>query len=211
MVKTAKNCLFVAALYLLGGCAAFTFPEKEITSFAEVPTGYVLLVGKVELDPPLRPTEIKLDIPNDMFNTEEMMANRAIIGFSDRDDVSVEKSGFLINPELGKTFFFAVPRERVHMLGGYISVSFDMRANGPRDVTVSHGKVLVPGGIRYDLRAGDDVVYVGTLRLERGPFNDVTRAEVIDDFDSAKRDLNASLGADLNMRNSLPIQVVSAN
>jgi hypothetical protein len=129
MIRIAKNALLVVAIYVLGGCAAFTYPEKEITSFAEVPEGYVLLVGKIELDPPLRPTEIKLDIPNDVFNTEEMMANRAIIGLSDRANVTVEKSGFLINPELGQTYFFAVPRERAHMLGGYITVSFDMRRN----------------------------------------------------------------------------------
>jgi hypothetical protein len=210
MIRIAKNALLVVAIYVLGGCAAFTYPEKEITSFAEVPEGYVLLVGKIELDPPLRPTEIKLDIPNDVFNTEEMMANRAIIGLSDRANVTVEKSGFLINPELGQTYFFAVPRERAHMLGGYITVSFDMRTNGPRDVIVSQGKVLVPGGMHYDLRPGDDVVYVGTLRLERGPFNDVTKGEVVDEFDSAKRDLATRFGADRHMRNSLPIQL-SAN
>ena len=210
MFKIVKVTLLVAALSVLGGCAAFTFPEKEITSFTEVPQGYVLLVGKIELDPPLRPTEINLDIPNDVLNTEEMMANRAIIGLSDRANVTVEKSGFLINPELGQTYFFAVPRERAHMLGGYITVSYDMRANGPRDVIVSQGKVLVPGGVHYDLRPGDDVVYVGTLRLERGPFNDVTNVEVVDEFDNAKRDLVAKLGASRQMRNSLPIQV-SAN
>lgn len=210
MIRTAINALLACAMCALGGCAAFTFPEKEITSFAEIPEGYVLLVGKIELDPPLRPTEIELDVPNDVFNTEKMMANRAIIGLSDRADVTVEKSGFLINPELGQTYFFAVPRKRAHMLGGYITVSFDMRANGPRNVTVNQGKVLVPGGVRYDLRAGDDVVYVGTLRLERGPFNDVTKAEVIDEFDAANRDLTARLGAGRQMRNSLPKQV-SAN
>lgn len=210
MVRMAKNAFLVWAIYALGGCAAFTFPEKEITSFAEVPAGYVLLVGKIELDPPLRPTEVELDISNDVFNTEEMMANRAIIGLSDRANVTVEKSGFLINPELGQTYFFAVPRERAHMLGGYITVSFDARANGPRDVIVSQGKVLVPGGIRYEFRPGDDVVYVGTLRLERGPFNDVTKAEVIDEYDIANRDLEARLGAGRSMRNTLPKQV-SAN
>jgi hypothetical protein len=75
---------------------------------------------------------------------------------------------------------------------------------------VSQGKVLVPGGMHYDLRPGDDVVYVGTLRLERGPFNDVTKGEVVDEFDSAKRDLATRFGADRHMRNSLPIQL-SAN
>lgn len=105
MLSRIKLVLQCCALTALGGCAAFTFPEPEISAMSQVPADYVLLVGKIELTPPLRDSEIQLDVPNDVFNIEEMMSNRAIIGLSTRRDVPVEKSEFLINPRLGRTFF----------------------------------------------------------------------------------------------------------
>ena len=194
------------ALHFLAitGCASFTFPEKEITAIAQVPEGHVLLVGKIELNPRLRASEIKLDVPNDIFNTEAMMSNRAIIGFSAQGDTPVEKSGFLINPELGRTFFFAVPRERVYLVGGYITVAYNISATGPRSATVNHGKVLVPGGLRLDLGSPAKVLYIGTLRLERDPFNEVTGADLIDEYETAIGDFITAFGAHETLSKAIP-------
>lgn len=197
------RCLFAGfALVSMAGCVAFTLPEAEVSALADVPPERVLVVGKITLNPPLRESEKELNIPNDLFDMEEMMSNRAIMGFSANANIALEKAGFLINPVVGETFFFSVPRNRVNMVGGYITVSYSISAVDAYNSVLNHGKVLIPS-FQLKLQASDKIVYIGTLHLQRGPFNEVTNAGIIDEYDNAIDALSSRFGLN-TMRKALP-------
>ena len=173
-----------------------------MSALADVPPERVLLVGKIMLNPPLRTAEKELNIPNDLFGSAEMMSNRAIMGFSASKNVALEKAGFLINPVVGETFFFSLPRNRVNMVGGYITVSYSINAVDAFNSVLNHGKVLLPA-FQLGLQASDKIVYIGPLHLERGPFNEVTQARIIDEYDEAVDALSGRFGM-TKMRKALP-------
>jgi hypothetical protein len=52
-------------------------------------------------------------------------------------------------------------------------------------MTVDQSELLFPAPIAFDIRPGDTAVYIGTLRLYRDEFHEVTKAEVRDDYGEA--------------------------
>lgn len=198
MLQVIYKFALLSFYLVLTGCA-ITSPQQQINALGEIPSGHVLVVGKITLDPPLNQAEREVTVPNDLFGFGEMISNRAILGFSDQSSTTLESSGFFINPELGKTFFYAIPRNRTNMVEGYITVSYSISALGTHGGKVNHGKVLVPR-FRLDLKEGDEIVYIGTLHLERGAFNDVEKARLKDEYKSALSELSQRFGMRKSMR-----------
>jgi hypothetical protein len=50
---------------------------------------------------------------------------------------------------------------------------------------VDQTELLFPAPIPFEIRPGDTAVYIGTLRLYRDEFHEVTKAEVRDDYGEA--------------------------
>jgi hypothetical protein len=70
-------------------------------------------------------------------------------------------------------------------------------------VDVSTNELLIPGPIEFDIRPSDKATYVGTLRLHRDEFNEVTRAELIDDYARALADFRLKFGAEAVLRRAI--------
>jgi hypothetical protein len=86
----------------------------------------VVLIGKIQIVPPIRAKEQTYRAGVDLFNTQRHFIGRAVL--------------------------------------------FEL---------------LFPAPIEFDVRPGDAAVYVGTLRLYRDEFHEVTKAEVRDDYAQA--------------------------
>ncbi len=190
--------LSLAGALALGACAMPVWPQEETASLAEVGADRVLVVGAVEIVPPLRANERELDIPNDLFNMEEMIANRAWLKAAADPDTRPADSRYLINPRLGETFFFPIPRDMPYLVGGEVTVKYTVLNGGIRQ-----RKIRIPGPLHVQTRGGDSAVYVGTLRLTRDEFNEVVKVQVIDHYAQAAKAFRRRFGADARLRRAL--------
>lgn len=203
ILKTAGHgalptALLLGLLLILGACEAVVWPQKEPMSLTEVGPSSVIVVGAVEIVPPLRENERELNIANDLFGMEGMIANRAFLRAGADPGMRPDDSRFLINPRLGETFFFSVPRTMPYLLGGDVTVQYRQVAGGIRKRII-----VIPGPLRIEARDSDQAVYVGTLRLTRDEFNEVIAVDIIDNYPEAARAFTQRFGTDIDLRRAL--------
>ena len=202
-IAAAPAAFLAVALLALAACGPM--PEKPVTSLSEVGGDSVLVVGRLELDPPLRPGEQDIKAGTfDPFGAGDMMRDRGLVWFSRSPDTEMEKGEFIMNPKLGELYFYRVPRSTPHMLGGYILAQYHLRSTGYRTMTVDEARIEIPGGLRYDIRPGDTAIYVGTLRLHRDEFNEVTKAVFVDEYGAAATAFKKRFGTGTTLRKAIP-------
>jgi hypothetical protein len=194
--------ILLAATAALGGCA-INMPDKEIAALSEVQPGAVLVVGAVEVVPPLRPGEKELDIPNDIFGMEEMLSNRAWLTIGRSPATPIDEGEVTINPELGQTYYFAVPKDAPYMVGGYVMVDYQVIHTSSTTATSSDRRVVIPGTLRLDIRPDDEAIYVGTIRVKRDDFNEVIEATLVDDYQHAAADFKKRFGTQTRLRKAI--------
>jgi hypothetical protein len=188
------RCLLAFAAALAAGCVAVS---EGVGSFSEIGADGVLVVGRIELVPALRPEEQRIEPPNDVFNMKRHYLGRALLFMSDQPTYR-ERTGNALNPAIGETFFLKVPRAQRFLVRGSVTMEMRMR-NGNLEQT----ELLFPAPLRLDIRPGDQALYIGTLRLHRDEFHEVTKAEVRDDYASALVDFRKKFGAAAAPRKAL--------
>ena len=171
---------------LIAGCVTVS---EGVGTMSEIGADSVLVVGKIELVPALRPDEQHINPPNDVFNMRRHYLGRAILFMSD-EPAYRERTANALNPAVGETFFVKVPRSQPFLVRG--SVTMEMRMNSGR---LEQTDLLLPAPLKIDIRSGDRAIYIGTLRLHRDEFHEVTRAELRDDYASAIVEFRDKFGA----------------
>lgn len=172
--------LAALASLLVAGCVSVS---ENLDSLAGVGADSVVLVGKIQIVPPIRSKEQTYKAGVDLFNTQRYFIGRAVLFVSDRPQYQ-ERTGNALNPALEETFFLKIPRSQRYMVKG--SVTMELVSRGASAGSgFDHTELLFPAPIEFDVRPGDAAVYVGTLRLHRDEFHEVTKAEVRDDYAQA--------------------------
>jgi hypothetical protein len=195
--------LLAAALLVLAGCGPTL--QKPVTSLSEIGPDAVVVVGRLDLDPPLRPNEQQIRAGTiDPLGVGDRMRDHGLLWFSRSAETPSEKGEVVLNPRLGELYFLPVPKSTPYMIGGYIPMQFNMRLTGPRSVTVDDARIEIPGVLRYDIRPGDKAIYVGTLRLHRDEFNSVIKADFVDEYESAAAEFKKRFGAGTTLRRAVP-------
>ncbi|HKW54863.1 MAG TPA: hypothetical protein VJO12_14315 [Stellaceae bacterium] len=195
--------LLVAGFLVLAGCGPT--PEQPVTRLSEIGADSVLVVGRLELRPPLRPNEQQIKAGTiDPFGVGDTMRERGFLWFGRSADTPAEKGDFVMNPRLGESYFLRVPKNTPYMLGGYIMAQYVMKMTSPRSVAVDDARIEIPGGVRYDIRPGDHAIYVGTLVLYRDEFNEVTKAVFVDDYAAATAAFRQRFGQGTELRKAIP-------
>jgi len=201
-LTTRRAALLAAAFLVLTGCGPTIM--KPVTSLSEIDGDSVVVVGRLDLDPPLRSGEQQIRPGTfDPLGVGDTMRDHAFLWFGRSAETPTEKGEIVHNPKLGELYFLPVPKRTPYMLGGYIPTQFNMRMVGPRSVTVDEARIEIPGGLRYDMRPGDKAIYVGTLRLRRDEFNSVIKADVIDEYAAAAAEFKRRFGAGAGLRKAL--------
>jgi hypothetical protein len=100
-------------------------------------------------------------------------------------------TGDALNPPLQQTYFLKVPRAKRYMVKGSVTMAFALRTVSRRQAVTDQTELLFPAPLELDIRPGDAAIYVGTLRLHRDEFHEVTRAEVRDDYARAAAEYRA--------------------
>jgi hypothetical protein len=190
--------IFVASLLAATGCVSVS---EGVGSLKEVEADSVLVVGKIEIVPPIKPEEQSYKA-NDPFNNKRHFLGRAVMFMSEKPQYR-EYTGHALNPPLEKTYFVKVPRSQRYMVKGSVTMSFAMRVVSRRQAVTDQVELLFPAPMELDIRPSDRAIYIGTLRLHRDEFHEVTRAEVRDDFAAANAEFKRKFGAEASLRKSL--------
>src|SRR5690348_10292733 len=111
----AKPLLLLAAAFLaLGGCGPT--PEQPVTRLSDVGSDSVLVVGRLELRPPLKPNEQQIKAGTiDPFGVGDTMRDRGFLWFGRVADQPAEKGDFVMNPRLGELYFLRVPKNTPYL------------------------------------------------------------------------------------------------
>lgn len=172
--------LLAAAAILAAGCVSVS---EDPASPGDVAADAVVLVGKIEIRPPVKAEEQKYQAGWDVFNTKRHFIGRAILFTADTPQYR-ERTGNALNPPLEETYFLKLPRSHRYIVKGYVSMEFVSRGASARS-GFNQTELSFPVPIEVDVRPGDKAIYIGTLRLHRDEFHEVTKAELRDDYHEA--------------------------
>lgn len=192
------RALVVAAALALAGCVSVS---EDLSSVGEVGADEVMVVGKIEIIPAIKPEEQSFKAL-DPFNTKRHYIGRAIMFMSDKPEYR-EHTDSALNPPLQQTYFLKLPKSKRYMVKGAVTMAFALRVVSRRQSVTEQTELLFPAPLALDIRPGDSAIYVGTLRLHRDEFHEVTKAEVRDDYASAIVDFRRKFGAAAAPRKAL--------
>lgn len=143
--------------------------------------GGVVVIGKVELVPPLEGGEQR---SHWSVVGEKRLLQRVWLS-TGGEYRPVKTSQFdaadfqgSLEAQWGVPFMVKAPRQRTWINGGVTHLD-----------VVDQQRLWFPGGLYFDVPAGASAVYIGTLRFHRNDFNVITRVEVVEE----RRDVAAAL------------------
>jgi len=197
-VWSVRTCLWLAAS-LIAGCGTI---HPEVTSLKEISSGTVMVVGQVELIPPIQPGEQRIRLGTfDPLDIAGKLRDRAVLHLANERNAA-EETWEVINPRLGETFFFRIPQDKRFVVMGTITTKRVTTKVTKRQVVEDVNEILIPG-VEFDLKSTDKAVYVGTLRLYRDEFNEVTKAQILDHYSSASADFRKKFGTSARLRKAI--------
>lgn len=209
MSLSRRMCLgaFAAAATTgLIGCGSL-IPSRypEFTPSQALRDDEMLIVGRIELIPRLRPDEQKLRVGSfDPADMRGKLHQRAVLYLGASNPGAREPSGHYINPLLDEWFVFVVKREHRHITEALVYMEYEPLLYGKRQAAVNSAQLQLPAPIALDVRPQDKALYIGTWRIWRDEFHAVTRASVVNDLAGARAALLRMRGSDAGLRAALP-------
>lgn len=185
-----KNLGIALLVLLLQACAGMQ-PAPTATGL-DAGTSEVVVIGKIELVPPLEKGEQKSHW--NAAGEDRLFRVWIATGPEFKQVTAIEPwaSEFQagIEADWGKPFMVKMPRRRTFLNGGvtYLDV-------------LGRTHLSFPGGVYFEVPPEANAVYIGTLRYHRNDFNTITRVEVVDE----RRDIPVVLktGSPADVRTSL--------
>lgn len=143
-----------------------------MTHVSELRPGEIVLVGKVELVPPLG----KFEQQNLKTIGSGRFKNKISVTFSDKkpsmkkgsnEGTSYKEIDSYAGVKPGETFFLRRPRSKsIYYLGGIIHLA---------STRSGLDSMVLPGGLKLHPRKHSRAVYLGTIRYYRNDYNEITK------------------------------------
>lgn len=175
-----------AGLLLIGALGACVGPAREpVDSLSGLDRDETVVVGRIELVPPLRKGEQKFKgiVIGDLKNKMILITDDHYRTLTDEPGMS-DFSG-RIEAKLGKTFFVRSQSKSFYILGGMLFLDL-----GGEETN----RAYFPGGLKVSLKPGEKAVYVGTVRYNRNEFFEITKASIVDDYERANTEFKKKFG-----------------
>jgi hypothetical protein len=159
--------------------------------------GKVIVVGKFELTPPL--TDLEKDYSRrkgaigiaDVINRVYMSTTPQPITKIDTTMMSEQWSNML-RATWGGTYFKVTEDRKTYLNAG-------MTYTDPMTLD----KAWLPGGLSFTPPVNAKAIYVGTVRYMRDDFWNITKVQVIDDYNSAKAEFEMRFGKSVRLEKAL--------
>jgi hypothetical protein len=135
--------------------------------------GDVVVIGKIELVPPLSALEQKSHW--NAVGEKQMLGHIFMATSPDYNPVAPGKFDAAefqaaLDAEWGTPFMVKMSRQRTYFNGGMAHLD-----------VLNQEKLWFPGHVYFDVPAGATAVYIGTLRYHRNDFNSITKVEIVDE------------------------------
>ncbi|RPJ08378.1 MAG: hypothetical protein EHM28_04465 [Spirochaetaceae bacterium] len=178
----------ILGIFLLCGCIS----SRDFTgNMNNIDKDKIILVGSIELVPPLKPGEQNIKAA---LNWKEY--ENTII-FSLGEQIVTEKNSLsnlsqYLKVKIGETFYV----EQKYSNKLYISAPCIWI-----ETTGSGGAkfLYLPGPFLIEPPSGCKVIYIGKIRYHRDIYNGITKIELIDEFDAAKQDAEKKYNTSIDM------------
>ena len=180
----------------LASCAPA--PRAPLTSLDALGSDETVIVGRIELVPPLREGEQKIRgmVVGDFKNRLYLMLDEKLRPLP-RDPAIADYAGRIEAP-IGSTFFVRSKSTPFYVLGGVLFL--EIGGTGMQ-------RVYFPGGLQVAAKPGDRAVYIGTLRYHRDEFFEISRVTVVDDYREANAEFTGKFGSGAVLRKALMTRV----
>ncbi len=191
-VRTAG---FLAMTLLVAGCGT---PLKPVMDLSKVKKSETVLVGRVELDPPLAEGEQSIDgiTVGKMKNRVFLLVDPEYRVFKKAAEAGDIKT--YIEEDFGKTFYVRIPNkiQYINLIQFYLAIG-----SGGADIA------YLPAGVKIDIKPGDKAVYMGTLRYKRNEFFDIEKSMIVDDHKRATKEFQKKFGTRMKLTKRLAVPV----
>jgi hypothetical protein len=191
-MRGAFAALGIVLLAAMAGCAPAA--RAPLDSVDALGGEEMVVVGRVELVPPLRKGEQRIrgmvvgNFENRLFLITDEQPRPL-----PRELKLADYTGRVEAP-LGSTFFVRSRSAPFHLLGGVLFLDF-----GGDTQQRAH----FPGGMQVAARPGDRAVYIGTLRYHRDEFFEISRVVVVDEYAQANAEFVKKFGTRYPLRKVL--------
>lgn len=205
--------LFFGTTFLLylTGCGSLMskvggkFPPD---SMASIGNDEILVVGKIELFPPLKKSE------QDVYSTAtKAFVNKALIVTDEevQDVRNITPSGFSIRhvaaTELGKTFFYEEDfSDPLIYSGGFVQMKYYSYGSGYRETTIVENKLMLPGGLKFTPNKSDKAIYIGTIQYYRDENNNITSIKLKDEYEEANEIFKKKYNSSVKLAKVKPVK-----
>jgi hypothetical protein len=188
-VRLAASLLLLVALSACVGAA-----REPVDSLSGLGGDETVVVGRIEIVPPLRKDEQKLKGLNSgsFENKVFLLANEHYRVLTDEPGMG-DYAG-RIEAILGKNFFVRSNNKPFFILGGMMYLDL-----GGQETN----RAYFPGGLKVPLKPGDKAVYVGTVQYHRNEFFEITKAAIVDDYDRANAEFKKKFRTKTPLRKAL--------
>jgi hypothetical protein len=191
---------------LLSGCGTL---YKDARSLGEVTPDSVILVGRIEMLPKVEVKEEDLKMGTwDPFNVKDLYRNRAMLHVADTVTAD-EPTNQVFNPRLEETYFFRIPKDKRYLVHGSIFTYYRMTVINRHQSETDTNEIMIPVPVEFDIKPADKAIYVETWRFYHDEFNEITKAEILDQYPAAFAEFRKKFGADAVLRKALAKYVQS--
>ena len=192
---TLARVRLAASLLLLGALSACVGAAREpVDSLSGLGGDETLVVGRIEIVPPLRKDEQKLKgLGTGNFENKVFLLTDDHYRVLTEEPVMADYAG-RIEAILGKNFFVRSNSKPFFILGGMMYLDL-----GGREMN----RAYFPGGLKASLKPGDKAVYVGAVQYHRNEFFEITKATIVDDYDRTNAEFKKKFGAKTPLRKAL--------
>lgn len=190
--RAAANLLLLGALSACVGAA-----REPLESLSELQGGETIVVGRVELVPPLRKDEQKIKgLGTSGFENKIILITDEHYRVLKEEPVIADFTG-RIEAILGKNFFVQSNGKPFFILGGMLYLEL-----GGSEMS----KAYFPGGLKVSIKPEDKAVYIGTVQYHRNEFFEVTKVAIADDYERANSEFKKKFGTKYSLRKALLTQ-----
>jgi hypothetical protein len=192
--------VLLASPLLLSGCATL---YADVNSLSEVTSDTVILVGRIEMLPKVEVKEEDIKLGTfDPFNVKDIYRNRAVLHLSDKA-TKREPTNHAFNPRLEETYFFRVPKDKRYLVYGSIFTYYKWAPVNKYQSVSNTNEIMIPTPVEFDIKPTDKAIYVGTWRFHHDEFNEITKAEILDQYPAVLAEFRKKFGADAVLRKAL--------
>ena len=192
MKKFLSLLMTVIMLFSFVSCASSKRMIKNPKGLSENET---IIVGKIELDPPMKEDSQKLEWPYDADRYKFFLM------WSKELRKPVERAMHPMSPDLGASIK-AFQGETFYAAGN--SESFYIIASAVRTKGISNyfESAVLPASFRVEIQPGDRAVYIGTIRYNRDNFFQIKSIKIIDEYEKELAEFKKIFG-DIPLKKAL--------